>query len=99
MTRFVERVMRPNYGSLVNQTVFENETLAIEKANTTIREAFSKWLVGLELTSIKPVFDAVQGSLEVSVFYKLPTGEEDTVTLKTAILSSSGDLIQEITNG
>jgi phage baseplate assembly protein W len=99
MTRFGERVMRPNYGSLVNQTVFENETLAIEKANTTIREAFSKWLVGLELTSIKPVFDAVQGSLEVSVFYKLPTGEEDTVKLKTAILSSSGDLIQEITNG
>jgi phage baseplate assembly protein W len=99
MTRFGERVMRPNYGSLVNQTVFENETLAIEKATTTIREAFSKWLVGLELTSIKPVFDAVQGSLAVSVFYKLPTGEEDTVTLKTAILSSSGDLIQEITNG
>jgi hypothetical protein len=41
----------------------------------------------------------VQGSLEVSVFYRLPTGEEDTVKLKTAILSSSGDLIQEITNG
>lgn len=96
MTRFGERVMRPNYGSLVNQTVFENEALAVEKATRTITEAFSKWLTTLELKGINPVFDAVQGSLEVSVFYKLPTGEEDTVKLKTAILSSSGDLIQEI---
>jgi phage baseplate assembly protein W len=99
MTRFGERVMRPNYGSLVNQTVFENEALAVEKANRTITEAFSKWLPDLEVTAIRPVFDAEQGALEVSVFYRLPTGEEDTVKLKTAILSSSGDLIQEITNG
>ena len=98
MTRFGERVMRQNFGSNVSATVFEPDSVAIETVRRTISEAFTQWLSALELTAINPVYDLETGALNVSVTYRLPTGEEDTVPLKTAILSRSGDIIQEITN-
>jgi hypothetical protein len=98
MTRFGERVMRPDFGSNVSATLFEPDSVAIETIRRTISEAFSEWLGDLELTAINPVFNPDTGALNVSVTYRLPTGEEDTVPLKTAILSRSGDIIQEIPN-
>lgn len=100
MTQVGERVMRPGYGTTISTALFENISTASEIITTAVSTAFSKHLKDLELIQVQPVFeDDNSGVLEINVVYTLPSGEDDTVTLKTAILSRSGDIIQEITNG
>ena len=99
LTKFGERVMRPDFGSDLHSVVFENEASAVETATRTINIAFNTWLSPLNLLSITPSFDINTGFLEVSVAYTLPSGDSDVVNVNTAIFSRSGDLIQEITNG
>jgi phage baseplate assembly protein W len=98
LTRYGEKVMRPNFGSGVSDALFENEADAIETATSEIGIAFNTWLKDLKLLSMEPTFDRTNGFLVITLVYRLPSGETDTVTLKTAILSRSGDLIQEIPN-
>ena len=99
MTRFGERVMRPDFGTEIGNTLFENEATSIEMLNRTIVIAFNTWLNSLKLIQVNPVFDPSSGSLEISVSYSLPSGQTDEVTLKTALFNRSGDIIQEISNG
>lgn len=99
LTKFSERVMRPNFGSDLNQSLFENEGTAIEIATRAINIAFNTWLGALNLVELIPKFDGNTGFLEINVSYLLPSGEEDQVIIKTAIFSRSGELVQEITNG
>lgn len=99
MTRFGERVMRPNFGSLVQHVVFEPEGLAVETAKSTITEAFSVWLSQLELRRVDPLFDQTTGALTITVEYKLPNGQIDETTVTSAILNRSGDIVTEIYNG
>jgi len=99
LTRFGERVMRGNFGSRIGEAAFKNEGEAIEIITTTIKAAFTAWLSDLDFISIDPKFDRNTSTLEVDVYYRLPSGEETKTNLKTAILSRSGDVIQEIPNG
>lgn len=99
LTKFGERVMRPNFGSDLASVLFENETTAVETATRTINIAFNTWLSPLNLIEITPQFDLTTGYLEVSVTYTLPSGEEDVVNVKTAIFNRFGDVVQELTNG
>lgn len=99
LTRFGERVMRGNFGSRIGEAAFKNEGEAIEIITTTIKSAFTAWLSDLDFISIDPKFDRNTSTLEVDVYYRLPSGEETKTNLKTAILSRSGDVIQEIPNG
>lgn len=98
LTRLGERVMRPNFGSLVGDALFENETTASEIVLSSIGTTFNTWLTDLSLIEATPFFDRNTGFMEVQVTYGLPSGESDTVKLKTAILNRSGDIIQEITS-
>jgi phage baseplate assembly protein W len=99
MTKFGERVMRGNFGSRIGEAAFENEGIAIEVIQKTIGDAFNVWLKQLTLTGIKPVFDISSSTLSIDVSYRLPSGDETTTRVKTAILSRSGDILKEISNG
>jgi len=99
LTRFGERVMRPNFGSDIHDVLFEAESVAVDLATRTINIAFNTWLTALNLIEITPEYDATTGFLDISLIYSLPSGETDSLTIKAAIFSRSGDLIQEITNG
>ncbi len=99
MTRFGERLFRPSFGSGIGDTLFESEDTAAETAVRTLNTAFSTWLPRLVLTEIDPQFDSETGFLEISIQYVLPSGESDTITLNTAILNRTGDIIEEIPSG
>ena len=57
MTYFGERVMRPNYGSSVEEATFENTTTAISMINQAIAGAFSFWLPDLALGKVEKILD------------------------------------------
>lgn len=99
MTRFSERILRPDFGSAIGDSLFESPEIAAETSVRTINTAFNTWLPRLTLTEIVPEFNESTGFLEVTIFYTLPSGESDTVTVNTAILNRTGEIIEEIPSG
>lgn len=99
MTRFGERVLRPNFGSSVGDSVFEPSDLAADTAANSIKISFNTWLPKLRLIEVTPEFNENSGFLEVTLVYVLPSGESDTITLNTAIFNRTGDILQEIPSG
>lgn len=97
MTRLNERVMRPTFGSEASNSLFENTSSATGLLKDTIATAFSNWLKDLILTNVSVYTDATDGYLVAEIFYKYnPTENEQSVKIKTAILSRTGDVILEV---
>ena len=100
LTSLNERVMSPNFGTEVKAAVF----LSVDDAMASIKESvhigFSRWLSALTLNSVIGSLDSAEGNLNVEILYSIPgTIDEQSVSLKTAILSRSGDVLLEVTNG
>ena len=89
LTRLGERVLRPNFGSNLLNTLFETEAVAIEMAQRSISIAFNELLDSLELIEVTPKYEADSGSLIITVIYTLPSGDTDSVTLRTSIFNLS----------
>ena len=100
LTSFNERVMAPTFGTQVKSSLFENIDDAMAAIRQSIQIGFSKWLSTLTLNSVIGSLDANEGNLNIEVLYSIPgTIDEQSVTLKTDILSRSGDVLLEVNNG
>jgi phage baseplate assembly protein W len=100
LTSFNERVMAPTFGTQVKSSLFENIDDAMAAIRQSIQIGFSKWLSSLTLNSVIGSLDANEGNLNIEVLYSIPgTIDEQSVTLKTDILSRSGDVLLEVNNG
>jgi phage baseplate assembly protein W len=100
LTSFNERVMAPTFGTQVKSSLFENIDDAKAAIRQSIQIGFSKWLSTLTLNSVIGSLDANEGNLNIEVLYSIPgTIDEQSVTLKTDILSRSGDVLLEVNNG
>ena len=53
------------------------------------------YLKSLKLQDIQTSMDSQLGTLSVTIYYQLPNGELDQVSLKSGSLTRSGDVIQE----
>ena len=98
MTSLGERVMQPSFGSDAKLATFEpieNAQVAIQQA---VNVAFSRWLPQLSLTAVESYFDEAETTLNVEVTYNYGAALDDTVTIKTAILNRSGDVLLEVPN-
>lgn len=92
--------MRPTFGSSAKATVFENVTSALILIRREVEHAFASWLRPLSLTDVKGTIDPTDGNLNIEVTYSLGTTNiYESVTIKTEIISRSGDTLLEITNG
>jgi phage baseplate assembly protein W len=100
LTSFNERVMSPTFGTQVKSSLFENIDDAMAAIRQSIQIGFSKWLPTLTLNSVIGSLDVDEGNLNIEVLYSIPgTIDEQSVTLKTDILSRSGDVLLEVNNG
>lgn len=99
LTQLGERVMLPNFGTRVPQSVFENEFDAVEMARSSISEAFAKWMPDLVFVNVTGQLDVDTNQLSLEIYYNNPSGEPNSVTLRTAILTRFGDIIKEVTSG
>jgi phage baseplate assembly protein W len=98
MTSLGERVMQPSFGSDAKLATFEpieNAQVAIQQA---VAVAFSRWLPQLSLTAVESTFDETEEALNVEVTYNYGAALDDTVTIKTAILNRSGEVLLEVPN-
>ena len=100
MTYLGERVNRPNFGSNIKAVSFENITEATQLIKQEIAVVFSKWLPYLNFIDATPKVDPVDNILSISITYNYGINSNpETVSLKTAIISRSGDVITEVSNG
>lgn len=100
LTSLNERVMSPNFGTGVKAALFLNIDDALVSIKESVQIGFSKWLSTLTLNSVVGSLDPSEGNLNVQILYSIPgTIDEQSVSLKTAILSRSGDVLLEVTNG
>jgi uncharacterized protein len=100
MTSLQERINRPQYGSNIKEVTFESISDATQIIKQEVSVAFTKWLSYLTLLDVAPKIDPVDNTLSVDITYKYGTTENpETVNFKTAIISRSGDVITEVSNG
>ena len=100
LTSFNERVMAPTFGTQVKSSLFENIDDAMAAMRQSIQIGFAKWLSALTLNSVTGSLDPNEGNLNIEILYSIPgTIDEQSVTLKTDILSRSGDVLLEVNNG
>jgi phage baseplate assembly protein W len=100
MTYLSERVNRPNFGSNIKAVSFENTTEATQLIKQEVAVVFSKWLPYLNLIDAVPKVDPVDNILSISITYNYGINSNpETVSVKTAIISRSGDVITEVSNG
>lgn len=100
LTSFNERVMTPTFGTQVKASLFENVEDAVDSIRQSVQLGFSKWLSALTLNSVLGSLDPNEGNLNIEILYSIPgTIDEQSVTLKTDILSRSGDVLLEVNNG
>lgn len=98
MTLIGERVMRPNFGTNARRATFENDPQAITLIQHEVQAGFSKWLPELSLKSVDVSIDTVESILNVTVSYSYGPYDLDTVTIQSATLQQSGNIVSEIPN-
>lgn len=100
LTSLNERVMAPSFGTQVKSALFLNVNDAVNSVRQSVEIGFSTWLTPLILNSVEGYLDSSDGNLNIEVLYSIPGAiDEQSVTLKTAILSRSGEILLEVRNG
>ena len=100
LTSLNERVMSPTFGTQVKAALFLNINDAVNSIRQSVEVGFSRWLPALVLNSVSGYLDTPDGNLNVEILYSIPgTIDEQSVTLKTAILSRAGEILLEVRNG
>jgi len=95
MTQFGERVQRPTYGGTIKSSLFDTADGATTAIKRSVENTFGSYLKSLKLQDIRTSMDSQLGTLSVTIYYQLPSGEFDQVSVKSGALTRSGDLIQE----
>jgi phage baseplate assembly protein W len=99
-TRLGERPMRPNYGSIAADALFEPEGSVVDFVQQTVTSAFGEFLPELKLLRVEIEKDSVEGLnelvLTVSVEYRLPNKQVEIITTKIGSFTRAGELIEEI---
>ena len=97
MTDLGERVMRPTFGSDVPKSVGESVNDALNIIRQSIEVTFGRWLKDLTLLNVEGYTDEYDGYLVVEITYNYRAQNlTQTLTIKTAVLSRSGDVLLEV---
>lgn len=99
MSRLGERVMRPNFGSEIHYATFEAQGDAADIVRQAVSVCFSTWFGYLELENVFPSLDT-DGVLQIEVTYRKALQKiSESLLIKTALFTRSGDLLREAYNG
>lgn len=99
MTKLGERVMRPDFGSNIYDSLFQNESFAEGTVNSAANYVFSTFFPNLKLNGVV-VTSAEDGMLEFEIRYrKGANAEEQALSIKSGLFSRAGELIEEASRG
>lgn len=94
-TNLRERVMRPNFGSLVPSSFMETTDEAETLIKTEVTNAFANQLSLLTLQSTEVTYDEYSNYLSVTITYALPSNEEVKTTVKLITLDGKNPSTEE----
>lgn len=94
-TALGERVMRPEFGSLIPFTVFNGEEDATSTIETEVRYVFGNQLNLLTLSQTDVTFDEYTGVISVTVVYALPNRDEVTTTVGIVTVRGTNPTAEE----
>ena len=91
-----ERVMRPEYGTLIANTLFDTGSIMESRIKSEIERVFHDSLPLLVLNDISLNFSSVTNTLTVTVLYELPNKTEATVEVGVVVVSTSNAPYEEL---
>lgn len=94
-TNLRERVMRPNFGSLVPSAFMETTESAQTLIESEVTAAFANQLSLLSLQSTEVTYDEYSNYLNVTITYALPSNEEVKTTVKLITLDGKNPSTEE----
>lgn len=98
-THFGERPFRPDIGSALGSTSFENFDDVEETAVETVQAAFTKYLPFLSLTDVlvSQEFNEEGASLvNIEIEYILPNGDEQATVVTYGTLDTTGEFYDDM---
>jgi phage baseplate assembly protein W len=82
-----ERVMRPDYGCPMPESLFEAMVSVPELVESDVVVAFEKWLPALKFDRLDLNYeDEANGEIEVNLAYDIPTIQIDSTTRYSIII-------------
>ena len=104
-TALRERVLRPNFGTLIPFFMFDTTDSATEEITAEVRKAFATQLPLLTLNSVDITLDnysqnayveSTSDRLKVSVKYSLPNNQEQTTVIGFIVVNSTNPIYEEL---
>ena len=94
-TNLRERLMNPDFGTLVPSAFMENADTASSLISTEVERAFTTQLDLLTFTSVDVTFDEYTGTTHVSILYDLPNNEQVNTTVALVAIDGKSPAYQE----
>ncbi|CAB4123875.1 baseplate wedge subunit [uncultured Caudovirales phage] len=91
-----ERVMRPEFGTKIPLSVFNNADTAQDSIRSEIFNAFGTYLPALTFNGVVIDFDEINDLISVDVTYSLPNNQEMNTTIGVATISGTKIISEEI---
>lgn len=88
-TAITQRVMRPTYGTVIPQLLFDSVDVVSAALESEINKVFATYLPALIFEESIIEYDERQNVLSIDVRYRLPDGEVELVTLGVATLNGN----------
>lgn len=97
-TTYRERVMRPDFGSGIVESLFESAEDRIIDFRTQVSEAFREFLPDLTLVDVVVTDDSSNGAMEVEIIYQLPNEKEITTTIGYVQITGNQPPLERLTS-
>lgn len=95
-TRLGERVMRPDYGTEISQSVFNTITSMEETLKRETNKLFVYQFPLLELVSVTTLHDVRENRLSAEVTYRLPNNTSQTTEVGVIVVSDVNPPYEEL---
>lgn len=95
-TSLRERVMRPNFGTLIPYSLFNSQTEATVEIKAEVERAFAEQLDLLTLQQTDVTIDMYTNVLNVQVTYGLPNDEVVSTTIGLVFVQGTNPIYEEL---
>lgn len=95
-TALRERVMRPNFGTLIPYSLFNSTTDATSEIKSEVTQAFSQQLDLLTLQETNVSVDMSTNIMNVEVIYGLPNDEIVSTTVGLVVIQGTKPMYEEL---
>lgn len=94
LTGDYERINYKYYGAALQNYLFANPDFVISSISDSVEQMFNRWLPELTFDYVSAYYDDTLGGLYLTVYYRLPSGEDSSVKLNTADLTAAGEVVK-----